>query len=117
MQPQQLLPVTPEILAQQQLNAYNARNIDAFLEPYSDSVRIYAFPDKLLYQGKETMRKQYSGMFESVKELHCQLVNRIVQGDTVIDQENVTGFGDQPLKAIAIYKIRQGKIAEVYFIQ
>lgn len=117
MQPQQLLPVTPEILAQQQLNAYNSRNIDAFLEPYSDSVRIYGFPDKLLMQGKEAMRKQYSGMFDRVKELHCQLVNRIVQGDTVIDQESVTGFGDRPLKAIAIYKIRNGKIAEVYFIQ
>ncbi len=117
MQPQQLLPVTPEILAQQQLNAYNARNIDAFLEPYSDSVRIYGFPDKLLMQGKAAMRQQYSGMFERVKELHCQLVNRIVQGDTVIDQESVTGFGDKPLKAIAIYKIKNGKIAEVYFIQ
>lgn len=117
MQPQQLIPVTPEILAQQQLNAYNARNIDAFLEPYSDSVRIYGFPDKLLMQGKAAMRQQYSGMFERVKELHCQLVNRIVQGDTVIDQENVTGFGDKPLKAIAIYKIKNDKIAEVYFIQ
>lgn len=117
MQPQQLLPVTPEILAQQQLNAYNARNIDAFLEPYSDSVRIYSFPDKLMLTGKEAMRKQYSGMFERVKELHCQLVNRIVQGNTVMDQENVTGFGDKPLKAIAIYKVKDGKIAEVYFIQ
>jgi imidazolonepropionase-like amidohydrolase len=118
MQPQQLLPVTPEILAQQQLNAYNARDIDAFLEPYSDSVRIYTFPDKLQYQGKETMRKDYGVMFERTKELHCQLVNRIVQGNTVIDHENVTWLGSkQPLKAIAIYKIRDGKIAEVYFIQ
>ena len=117
MQPQQLLPVTPEILAQQQLNAYNARDIDAFLEPYSDSVRIYSFPDKLMMRGKEEMRKQYSGLFDRVKELHCELVNRIVQGNTVIDQESVTGFGDKPLKAIAVYKIREGKIAEVYFMQ
>ncbi|NII27693.1 amidohydrolase family protein [Pseudoflavitalea sp. X16] len=117
MQPQQLVAVTPEILAQQQLNAYNARNIDAFLEPYSDSVRIYGFPDKLMMKGKEEMRKSYSSMFANVKELHCQLVNRIVQGNTVIDQENVTGFGDKPVKAIAVYKIRDGKIAEVYFIQ
>ena len=55
MQPQQLLPVTPEILAQQQLNAYNVRDIDAFLEPYSDSVRIYNFPNKLRMQGKDDM--------------------------------------------------------------
>ncbi|MGX5817384.1 amidohydrolase family protein [Chitinophaga lutea] len=117
MQPQQLLPVTPEILAQQQLNAYNARNIDAFLEPYSDSVRIYSFPDKLIVQGKEAMRDRYSGMFARIKELHCKLVSRIVQGDTVIDEESITGFGEKPRSAIAIYKIKNGKIAEVYFIQ
>ncbi|MBO9561610.1 MAG: amidohydrolase family protein [Niastella sp.] len=117
MQPKQLLPVTPESLAQQQLNAYNARNIDAFLEPYSDSVRIYSFPNTLIMKGKEDMRKQYSGMFNNVKELHCKLVNRIVEGNTVIDQESVTGIGNKPLTAIAIYKIANDKIAEVYFIQ
>jgi imidazolonepropionase-like amidohydrolase len=117
MQPQQLLPVTPEILAQQQLNAYNARDIDAFLEPYSDSIRIYNFPGKLLLKGKEEMRKQYSSMFKEVQELHCQLVNRIVQGNTVIDHERVTGFGDKPVQAVAIYTIENGKIVEVYFTQ
>ncbi|WP_276481120.1 amidohydrolase family protein [Paraflavitalea pollutisoli] len=117
MQPTQLLPVSPAILVQQQLNAYNARDIEGFLAPYSDSVRVYMFPNQLIAEGKEAMRKEYSGMFTQVKELHCELVNRIVEGDTVVDQENVTGFGDKPLKAIAIYKIRNNKIAEVYFIQ
>jgi len=44
-------------------------------------------------------------------------VNRIVQGDTVIDRERVTGFGDKPLEATAIYKVKDGKIVKVYFIQ
>ncbi|MFT3824699.1 MAG: amidohydrolase family protein [Chitinophagaceae bacterium] len=118
MTPQQLLPVTPEILAQQQLNAYNAHDIDAFLAPYSDSVELYdLYSGKLIMKGKEDMRKQYSGMFNTVKELHCQVVNRIVQGNTVIDHERVTGFGDKPLEGVAIYKIEKGKIAKVYFNQ
>jgi imidazolonepropionase-like amidohydrolase len=112
-----LLPVTPEILAQQQLNAYNARNIDAFLEPYSDSVAIYSFNGLLLMKGKDQMRKGYEGMFQKITNLHCQLVNRIVQGNVVIDQESVTGFGPQPLKAIAIYTIEKRKIQQVHFIQ
>jgi hypothetical protein len=108
---------TPEQLAQAQLDAYNARNIDAFLEPYSDSVEIYAFPAKLLSKGKEAMRKEYGAMFQQVPNLHCTLVNRIVEGNTVIDHENVTGFGPQPLRAIAIYTISKGKISKVHFIQ
>lgn len=68
-------------------------------------------------QGKDQMRKGYEGMFEKITNLHCQLVNRIVQGNVVIDQESVTGFGPQPLKAIAVYTIEKGKIQQVYFIQ
>ena len=63
------------------------------------------------------MRSTYSQMFKNTPELHCELVNRIVQGDTVIDRERVTGFGGKPLEATAIYKIKDGKIAKVYFIQ
>lgn len=108
---------TPEQLAQKQLDAYNARNIEAFLEPYSDSVEIYMFPGKLMSKGKEAMRKEYSAMFQQVPNLHCTLVNRIVEGNTVIDHESVSGFGPQPLKAVAIYTIQKGKISKVYFIQ
>jgi imidazolonepropionase-like amidohydrolase len=112
-----LLPVTPEIIAQQQLNAYNARNMDAFLEPYSDSVELYEFPGKLNLTGKENMRKAYSSMFEQVAGLHCKLENRIILGNTVIDHELVTGFGPAAVKAVAVYTIENGKIQKVYFIQ
>lgn len=112
-----LLPVTPEIIAQQQLNAYNARHMDAFLEPYSDSVELYEFPGKLNLTGKDNMRKAYSSMFEQVTGLHCKLENRIILGNTVIDHEVVTGFGPATVKAVAVYTIENGKIRKVYFIQ
>ena len=117
MKAYELLPVTPAILAQQQLNAYNARDIDAFLEPYADDVELYSFPDKLLSKGKEAMRKGYQDMFKNTKDLHCEVTERIIQGNTIIDHESVTGFGPLPLRAIAIYKIENGKIRKVYFIQ
>ena len=114
--PKKLLPVSPEILAQQQLNAYNARNIDAFLLPYHDSVEVYDFKGNLLLSGKEKFRESYEQFFKNVPELHCQLLNRMVQGNTVVDQESVTGFGNG-MKAIAIYTIEGDKIKKVHFIQ
>lgn len=113
--PADLIPETPEALAQRQLNAYNLRDIEAFLEPYSDDVEIYDYPDKLQFKGKETMRKGYSDMFEKVPDLHCQLVERIVQGNIIIDKERVQ-FGDKFVEAVAIYHIENGKIKKVYFI-
>ncbi len=113
-----LIPVTPESLAQEQLNAYNAGDIDAFLAPYSDTVAIYMHPNELISKGKDNMRPGYEKMFTEFPDLHCELVNRIVMGNVVIDQERVTGINEgQVLQAIAIYKIEGGKISEVRFIQ
>jgi imidazolonepropionase-like amidohydrolase len=112
-----LLPVTPELLVQQQLNAYNARNIDAFLAPYSDSVELYMFPNTLVSKGKKAMYDDYKSMFKQVPELHCQITARIVQGNVVIDHESVTGFGPRAMRAIAIYTIEKGKIQKVHFVQ
>ncbi len=114
--PEHLLKDKPEDLAQRQLNAYNFRNIDAFLEPYADDVEVYSFPDQLQFKGKEAMRKGYAQMFENTPNLHCELVSRIVQGNTVIDQERVQ-MGNRVLEAIAIYHIENGKIKKVYFMQ
>ncbi|MCF6404527.1 amidohydrolase family protein [Chitinophaga filiformis] len=118
LQPKELFVRTPAVLAQEQLNAYNARNIEAFLAPYSDSIAIYdQASGKLLMQGKEQMRQRYAAMFDKAKELHCQLVNRMVMGNTVIDQERVTGVGEKPMEAIAVYTIENGKIVKVSFIR
>lgn len=114
--PNAILPDSPEDLVQRQLNAYNQRNIEAFLEPYAEDVEVYYHPDELSMKGKETMRKAYSGMFKRIPGLHCELKNRIVQGNVVIDHEHVS-FGDSSAKAIAMYIIENGKIQKVYFLK
>lgn len=114
--PDELLNDAPEDLAQRQLNAYNFRNIDAFLEPYADDVEVYTFPNTLQFKGKEAMRKGYTPMFENTPNLHCELVNRIIQGNTVMDHERVQ-MGNKIVEAVAIYQIENNKIKKVYFIE
>ncbi|HAA22894.1 MAG TPA: steroid delta-isomerase [Cytophagales bacterium] len=115
--PDTLLPDTPEVLAQRQLNAYNEGDIDAFLEPYSDTVKIFRIPGSEPYMvGKENMRPRYANLFERIPELHCEVVERMVVGNTVVDQERLTGLPDGNVAhAIAIYKVANGKIVEVHF--
>ena len=107
-----------EKLAQEQLDAYNNRDIEAFVVPYADDVKVFNFPDQLLYQGKDELYGLYGRMFSRTPDLHCKLVKRMIMGNTVIDQEEVTiNKEEAPFRAIAIYKIKGGKIAEVYFIR
>jgi imidazolonepropionase-like amidohydrolase len=114
--PDTLIKETPEALVQRQVNAYNARNIEAFLEPYADDVEAYDYPDKLLGKGKDAMRKVYANMFAKVPELHCEIKGRVIQGNVVVDHESVSGFGKNKLEGMAIYHIENNKIKKVYFI-
>ena len=114
--PKDLIKETPEALVQRQLNGYNFRNIDAFLEPYTDDVEVYNYPNELLFKGKEIMRKEYSEWFKTVPNLHCELKARIIQGNIVIDKERVQ-FNDAIMEASAIYNIENDKIKKVYFIK
>jgi hypothetical protein len=101
-----------------QLKGYNERNIELFMTAYSENVKVYSFRNELMYEGKEEMRKRYAAMFEKTPDLHCELVNRMVMGDTVIDQEKVQREKGKPrFDAIAIYKVENNLITEVTFIK
>lgn len=117
IKPDTLIKETPLALVQRQLNAYNARDLEAFLEPYADDVELYDYTTgKLLGKGKDNMRKDYA-FFKQVPELHCEIKARIIQGNVIIDKEYVTGFGGPAMEATAIYHIEGNKIKKVYFIQ
>ncbi len=116
IKPDTLLKDKPEDVVQRQLNGYNFRNIDAFLEPYAEDVEVYSYPNTLLYKGKASMRKQYLSVFENTPNLHCELKERIIQGDIVIDKERIR-LGAKIIEAEAIYHIENNKIKKVYFIQ
>ena len=105
-----------EALLQQQLDAYNARDLDAFLAPYSESVEVYTFPGERMLSGKREMRNRYETWFEQNPLLHCELVNRMVVGNIAVDHERVTGLeGERGWEGLAVYQVENGKIAKVYF--
>ncbi len=117
-EPSQIIRKKPEDVVQQQVNAYNARDIDAFLATYSPRIKIFDHPDSLLWSGLEEMRNVYTHRFESAPQLHCEIINRIVFGNFVIDREKVTGLpDDQVINAVAIYEVQEGLIQQVWFLR
>lgn len=105
----------PEDLVQQQLNAYNLGNLEAFLKPYSDNVVVFQFHNQVLLQGKGQMKAKYKGLFNKSPQLYAELTDRMVLGNTVIDRELIT-FNQHKVQQeiIVTYKIENGKIKEVY---
>lgn len=100
-----------------QLQGYNNRDIDTFAEAFSDTVKVYRQSGVLSYQGREELKKRYGQMFANTPELHCEVVNRIIAGNVVIDHEKVRRSKDQPrFDAIAVYRVKDNQIVEVTFI-
>ncbi|MEP3209564.1 MAG: nuclear transport factor 2 family protein [Maribacter sp.] len=106
----------PETIVQKQLDKYNARDIDGFLQTYTEDVQLFNFPDQERSKGQEEMRKGYAGFFESTPDLHCEIKNRIVIRNIVIDEEYITANGNN-FSAVAVYEVENGKIAKVTFVR
>jgi len=108
----------PEQLAQAQLDAYNNHDIDAFIAQYADDVVVRLFPsNQVLFSDSAKMAEHYAQNRFNLTDLHAQLVERLVQGNIVIDKELVTGLEGAPLSVIAMYEVVADKIQNVWFIE
>lgn len=107
---------SPRAVVDEQLQAYNKRDLEAFAAAFSDTVKVYSYPNTLVGEGKEAFKEMYRGFFKTTPDLHCKITNRIVLGKKVVDQEEVTANGNT-FSAIAIYEVENNKIARVTFIQ
>lgn len=105
-------------LAQKQLDAYNAQNLEEFLSVYSEDVKVMEFPtNAVTTNGIAEMRERYGRLFKENPHNHAALVSRIVKGNKVIDHEHVTGRADGiERQAVAIYEIENEKISKVWFL-
>jgi len=107
----------PAFPVQMQLDAYNKRDIEAFMMWWADDCQYYEFPSKLLASGAAEIRERHLARFQEA-DLFGRLLNRIVLGNLVVDHETVTrnfpeGRGE--LDVVAMYEIADGKIAKAWF--
>ncbi len=119
LEPEKLLTSSPADPVQIQLNAYNSKDLEAFLSVYDKDVEVYTFPDSLQYKGIDKMRELYRSFFAKAGNLYCKLVDRMTKDNIVIDRELVrTGIpGRETLNAIAVYEVQNGLIKKIWFIQ
>jgi len=109
---------TPESVVQRQLDAYNARDIDALMATYSDDAQQFEYPVTLLAAGAAQLRERTATRFRE-PNLHARLIRRIVVEQVVIDHEEVTRTfpeGSGRIELVAIYEVRDGKIITARFI-
>lgn len=106
------------VVVQRQVAAYNARNITAFANTFSDDVVFYQPNQEVSIKGKAQLKELFGNMFQTLPNLYCFIEERIVSGNTVIDHEKVRFKKGEPAQEfVVMYKVKDGKIAEVHFLK
>jgi imidazolonepropionase-like amidohydrolase len=117
--PADLLPKTVDELAKAEVNAYNARNIDAFVARYAPDAEIYDLsnPTVPIAKGSQQIREIWGGMFKQVPNLHCHVTSRTILGNKCVAIESISGVGPTPMIGVGTYffNLKTGLIEKVYF--
>ena len=107
----------PAAVVQRQLDAYNARDIDALMATYAEDVEHYEFPSTLVAKGANDVRARLAVRLQE-SDLHARLLGRTVMRNLVIDHEIVTrdfpeGLGT--IEMIAMYEVTGNRISRGWF--
>jgi hypothetical protein len=111
------LTVEAESVVQQQFEAYNARDLEAWLATYKDDAEQYLLHGGLLASGHDAIRKRMADRFNDTA-LHAELVSRTVMDNVVVDHEFVTRTfpdGLTTVEMICIYEVQAGLIIRATF--
>jgi hypothetical protein len=102
-------------LAQRQLEAYNARDLEAFLANFSDDVEAFRPPQaEPALAGKAAFGKFYATQRFNLPGLHAEILDRVVMGRIVIDHERITGVRDEPFEMAVVFEVAGGLIRRTW---
>ena len=102
---------------QEQLDAYNARDVERFVACYAPDAVVEDASGTRIMTGRDALRAAYAELFAASPALRAEVPTRIRAGAVVVDEERVTGLGmpGYPLEvhsAIA-YTVRDGQIVHM----
>jgi len=108
--------MNPESIVQQQLDAYNARDLARFVALFAPDVKVYRPPAaEPTLVGHEALAAHYASKRFNNLRLRAELLNRIVLGAKVFDHERIHGVEPAPFEVVAVYEVMDGQIQTVFF--
>jgi putative hydrolase of HD superfamily len=113
-------PSEAERVVQAQVDAFNRRDVDAFMAGYAPDAIHWAHPADTTFAGAARIRAHYTELFSDpdASRLHATVRSRMVKGRFVIDEEYIVGLpADDPHVSVIIYEVRDGLIRNVWFIE
>lgn len=109
--------LSPATIVQRQLDAYNARDLEAWLATYHPDAEQFTVHGPLLARGREAIGSRMRVRFAE-PDLQATLLSRIVLGQVVVDHERVTrNFpeGKGSIEVLCVYEVAGDVIMKASF--
>ena len=118
MKYQNTLP--PEQVVQENVDFYNAKDIDGFMTSFSEDIALYNFSNPLpSLVGLEKIREFYGELFQLSPQLYSSIIKRITFDNKVIDHESIVGRkgSKEIVELVLIYEVKKDKICKIIVIK
>jgi len=104
-------------IVDKQIEAYNKRDLEAFLDCYAENIEVLMFEsNQMLTKGKEQLRQTMSESFASKTDSKTIVISRISHNKLIIEIEEITGHIEgQVITSVSIYEITENKISKLWF--
>ena len=107
--------MTPSEVVQAQLEAYNRRDLETFLNMFSETVQVFRMPVlEPSISGKVQLGEFYATQRFNRPSLRAELVNRIAFGNKVIDHERIHGVLEEAFEISVVYEMIDGRIQTMW---
>jgi uncharacterized protein (TIGR02246 family) len=103
-------------IAQKQLNAYNAQDLDTYVSFFAEDCVVSGLNGMPTETSRDAIKTRYAKAFAQFPQNKAELKNRIAVGNSVVDHELVIRApGGEQFEIIAIYTFKDGQISRVDF--
>lgn len=100
----------------EQLDAFNVHDLDAFLDCYTTDAVIGSLTGGVIAETRAQWRDYYTTMFRDEPEINATLLHRIIVGRIVADLELIGGIEGPARESLVLYQLGEtGYIDRVWF--
>ena len=106
---------TPEETMQANLAAYNAKDIAAFTATYAAEAKFCKIDGAVLLADRDAITAFHQKFFEGNPGAHCEILQHVVMGPFVIDQQHIVVEGRPPMNVMLVSEVRDGLIVRASY--
>jgi hypothetical protein len=104
-------------IVDKQLQAYNEKDFETFASCYHKNILSFDIETQSPIESLsgENFFTHYQNKFCDNPKIFCEVTNRMVHNDLVIDQEYIRAYKGKNHREIVIYKVEDGRISKMWF--